>query len=267
MPGDDIRHIDWRLTGRQADGSLQVRVRHKDVTPNMWVISDVLASRYESDTDQYYREQNLGLSAIMATMRIGDIVGMPTAAIVADGRGLVVPQSEPMRGRRHLYRVASSLAGSVLNQEQGHNEARNPLTDALQYASRTCVQNMVVIVSDFRGEAHIDGQDPSWKKPLSKIKSKGNDLLAIELVDPLDFKLRDTADRYRDAGHNMGIWVGNDKQGKQIREKYAEQAQAKSESIKQSLKAVGAHHLQLRTDNPRWRDDFRRQLRSRRRIR
>jgi uncharacterized protein (DUF58 family) len=258
-PEDNIRDIDWRLTTRQTDRrSLMIRTRQKDISPNLWVVSDVLQRRYgELRTDQYHTEQRLGLSAIMGLMQVAESIGMPSTVIAADDHDVIDLARHPVLGRNHIYKAAEMLAESALEASDYDESSKLGLSDVIDHAAKKGRKGIVAVVSDFRDEKLIDGKEFTWQEPLEQLKSQGNHILAVELVDPHDFFLRDSVDRFVDNKNHQVHWVG---ESQSVRRDYEKRAIAKSAAIKEALSDLDASHIRLMTDNGMWRDSFVSQL-------
>lgn len=256
---DKVRNIDWRLTARQSDiDSIKVRVHHRDITPDFWVLTDVLKNGYTADTHQYHKEQNLGLSAIMGLMRIADSMGMPSMAVAVDDQNFVLPARQPQRASAHLFRTARTLAEAALQQPDA-TPTKN-LTDVLKHGTDRIKKSKsaVAVVADFRGEVWEKDEEFSWQAPLKFLRKQGSDLLVVELIDPLDFRMRKNTETIRDPGVNKAYIVNT---SQAVKEHYAQRAIAKQAAIDEAIKDVRAHHIKLWTNDPLWRDSFRDQLR------
>jgi uncharacterized protein (DUF58 family) len=260
-PQDNIRDIDWRLTTRQTDRrSLMIRTRHKDISPNLWVVSDVLQRRYgELRTDQYHTEQRLGLSAIMGLMRVSESIAMPSAVIAVDDEDVIEINKHPSIGRSHVYKAAEILAESALEATHYNQPSTTGLVDVLDYSTKRSNKGIVAVVSDFRDEKFTTGESFSWQEPLEQLKAQGNQIVAVELVDPHDFFLRDNVDRFIDNKNHRVHWVG---ESQSVRRDYEERAIAKSTAIEEALSDLDASHIRLMTNDGMWRDSFVEQLNS-----
>lgn len=270
--GDDPRYIDWRVTARQTDDELLVREHFHDITPNLWILTDMLQSRHTVNPG-YFSEQNLALSAVTAMMRIADAQLMPTAMIAANNERLAVRHKTPREGRQHVRRTIHELAAAlpVSEEPKKGGKFRNPrpglelqkasvtLADTLKYAAKHCIQDMVVVVSDFRDVAAPDDIEHGWQQPLKQLAKQGNDIIAIELTNPHDYELPAEATRFLTS--NGVIWVGQDKKSQVVRAAFKEAAAAQQEAIDTTLLQAKARHLKLSTADPLWLTSLRKQLR------
>lgn len=259
VPGDDPRYIDWKFTARQTDGSLQLREHYADVTPSVRIVTDCLQSRY-SFNPGYFSEQRLGLSALLAFIRIAQVEGMPTAVIASTDHN-IIEQRQPAQGKAHGFKTAKLLAAGLSEAplKLGAEAPTAPaLAALLRYAGKRCVEDVVVVVSDFRDSADPQDAATGWKPALDRLAGQGNNLIVVELTNPWDFELPPQADRLA-TSHGV-TWIGGGKLGRQHRADYAAAARLQQSSINDSLAAAGAVHLKLATDQPRWVASFRDQI-------
>lgn len=272
VPGDDPRHIDWAITARQPDGSLQIREHYRDVTPNLWLVTDTLQSRYAANPG-YFSEQRLALSAIVAFLRLSEIQGMPSAILAAnDDRLTAVRQLVPVQGRPHVRATVGKLVAalspmasaaalpSMMAERRAVAETRPHLDELLGYAAKYCTKSLVVIVSDFRDTAMPDDEIHGWANSLTRLAKQDNDVIAVELTNPYDYRLSEQANRF--AGEKSVFWVGNNKHGRAQRAAYAAAAARQQTAINQTLAGADRRHLRLSAIDPQWLANFKLQLRS-----
>ncbi len=259
IPGDDPRYIDQNITARQPDQWPQLREHYADITPSLWLVTDSLQSRY-SFNPGYFSEQRLAISATMAFMRIAQIEGVPTATIASNDYK-IIEQRQPGQGKTHALKAAKLLAAGIneASPKLGVEASNTPsLTALLHYAGSRCVEDIVVVVSDFRDTAEPTDPDNGWKPALDRLAHQGNNLIAVELTNPWDYELPPQADRLT-TNHGVS-WIGGGKLGRQRRADYAEAARLQQLSIDAALALAGALHIKLATDQPRWITSFRDQI-------
>ena len=269
--GDDPRYIDWRGTARQTDGTVLFREHFQDVTPDLWLVTDMLQSRHQTNAG-YFSEQNLALSALTAIMRIGDTQLMPTAVVAANNERIALRHKAPREGRQHLRHVAHELAAALpsstargVRRFWQRNRPEMPaasvsLAETLKYAAKRCTESMVVVVSDFRDVAYPDADDYGWKKPLQKLAKQGNDILAIELTNPWDYELPAHVTRF--ATPTGVVWIPDGKKGEASREIYKRKAAEQQAAIDETLAGAKTQHIKLSTADPQWLTSLRKQLRA-----
>ncbi len=256
--GDDPRHIDHYVTARQPDQWPQLRERYADITPNMYIVTDVLQSRYGFNPG-YYSEQNLALASVMAFMRIAQVADMPVAMIGSNDKA-IFGQRTPAQGKMNILKSGKFLANHLLapNEHGQSAEVAPALSSLLRYAGKRCVEDVVIVVSDFRDSADPSDPDTGWKQAFDTLAHQGNNLIALELTNPWDYALPNRVDRLETK--NGVSWIGSGKLGRQRRADYAEAASLQQASIDATLAAAGAVHIKLATDQPRWIAAFRDQI-------
>lgn len=265
---DDSKHIDWRASARQTDGQLQVRDFNRDITPKLYVVTDATQSRFESmpSVKDYYPERSVALSACMALFQLASRQNMPATLIAANDDEIIGPFRFGV-GKNHLVRTAEMLAESM--SENKHQERmlkatpkseilRPRLADLISYAGERCANSLVAVVSDFR-DADPEADELGWALPMEEIKSRRNSILTVTVTNPGDTVLPEHVDRF--ATEHGVIYIPTGKKGRAQREKYTDLSLLQAERIKENLDLVGALQIELSTDDPRWADSFREQLR------
>jgi uncharacterized protein (DUF58 family) len=98
----------------------------------------------------------------------------------------------------------------------------------------------VFVVSDFISE-------PGWEKALSLL-ARRHDVVAVRLFDPLEMELPDLGLLpMRDA--ETGQYLMVDTHDKGFRQRFAELAQSREQTLRQALVHAGVDALELRTDD------------------
>lgn len=264
-PGDNPRHIDWKATAHSAGDELIVREHVADITPSLWVVSDIADRRYTNNPG-YFSEQSLGLSAMAAFCLVANRQRMPIGLVSAsrtetfmsdrlsrhrDGAidllrliSLAVeetPAPQPKKGLFHGRKKTSSVEESTVNSQ--------PLAAAMQRAGDVCMRNLVIVVSDFRESLGDQGRN-SWIDGMKHLQENKNDVLAVELTNVWDFHLPDTVTRFRNQEGEVLYLEGRD--GDKIRQAYAEKSGEQAEHIAQVLRESEAAHIRLDTSDPKW---------------
>jgi hypothetical protein len=253
--GDDMSRIDWPMTMQQADRWPQIRMRYQDVTPSLWVITDVLQQRNEFNPG-HYSEQLLALSAVTAMLRMAQVMRMPSGVIAIDDGEVVVAQHQAKAGRRNMYGTAAELANTIINKSDKQPDTSLHLDDAIKLAARNVTRSVVAVVSDFRDVADPDDETHGWAKPIHRLADKGNQIIAVETTNAWDYDMPEQIDRLN--GSTGKLRFGRDNKARQ---EYKKLSGAQQHAINDSLKKSGAHHITLSADDPRWKSSFLQQLR------
>ncbi|MDE7150340.1 MAG: DUF58 domain-containing protein, partial [Bacteroidales bacterium] len=170
--GDDVRFIDWNVTARFHKPYVKVFEEERELT--VMLLIDVSASNEFGSIGQSKRLAMTEIAAILAFSAISN----------NDKVGLLFFSSEvekyipPQKGRQHILRIIRELL-----EFQPRHKGTN-ISEALRYFrnvhKRKCT---VFLLSDFL--------DTHPYEDALKIVSKGHDLSAIRLYDPLETDLPD----------------------------------------------------------------------------
>lgn len=249
--GDDPRNIDWSATAASVDGGLIIRERLKEITPQVWLVSDVARDRYTHNPG-YFTEQNLGFSALLAMGALADRHNMPTGLLIAnDAR--VLGTKMPASGIRNRVRHVE-LVKTAVQEQADQNDVR--LAELLQVAAKRCVGSLVVVVSDFRDDSVSVGE-ASWALPLRQIASK-NQVIAIETTNPWDHNLNEQIGRYKSGDKKFTILTG--RKGSDVRDRYKAAADHQQKYINGIIASTRTPHITLSTARPDWATSLQEQL-------
>lgn len=169
IEGDEPRLIDWNVTARM--GHLYVRgyVEERELT--IMFLVDISASGVFGSVKYLKKEVAAELCAVLALNAIkkNDKVGL---LLFTDQIELYVP---PKKGKTHVLRIIREL----LFHKPKHKGTS--IKSALEYFRRMQKKRVVVfLVSDFLDQAYFQSMN---------IINKKHDLVAVEIVDPLEAKL------------------------------------------------------------------------------
>jgi uncharacterized protein (DUF58 family) len=217
VPGDDVRHIDWKVSARSRDPLVKKYEEERELT--VFVVADISASTEFGTQDRSTRERLAEMSAVLAhaANAAGDRVG----ALLFSGKiDHVVP---PKKGRQQILRLTTDLL-ETQGSEQG-----TALGDALLTADRVMKhQGIVFVVSDFLAEG--------YEQPLRRL-ARRHDVVLIRIQDPGEslVNLKATVlvyDPERGASFELAL------QSKQVREAFEHSEQLVKELLL-SLRGAG----------------------------
>lgn len=174
LPGDDIRHIDWRVTARtgQPHTKLFSEERDRPVTllldgnPSMFfgtriAFKSVLATRLAA------------LFGWLATLR-GDRIG---ALLFSHDQQQTVPATG---GRRGILRLLQALLAWYQPRQPQVMMTSGGLQPALERLYHDCQPGgLLILISDFYA------LDPALTIPLASLRRQ-LDMLACQILDPLE---------------------------------------------------------------------------------
>jgi len=169
QPGDDMRHIDWRVFGRSD--RYYIKQFEEETNLRAYLLLDVSASMEWSSAPAqlppkiWYAKQLAASLALLLT-RQGDSIGMVSFD------HLIRARVAPRGGRRHWYELVRSIAAV---QGAGRTEAHSALRDV---AARLRRRGLIILLSDLL-------VDPaSTRLALRFLRHRGHEVLVFHLLDP-----------------------------------------------------------------------------------
>lgn len=163
VPGDDVRHIDWKVSARTRDPMIKKYEEERELT--VFLVVDLSGSKTFASSKKLKSEvvAEIGGMLAYAASQTGDKVGV---LIFTDQVELIIP---PRKGRQHVLRVIRDLL-VYSPRSKGTN-----LGVALDAASRIMRHSGIIfIVSDFIAD--------DYQLPLKRLSSR-HDVVAIAIED------------------------------------------------------------------------------------
>ena len=236
-PGDDVRRIDWNVTARLSEAHIRQTIAEREL--ETWLVLD-RSPRLDFGSARHEKRE-LVLAAAAATGFLTNRDGNRIGAMLA-GRG--APTIVPAKGsRKHLLHILHTIATAPRGDGAGVTDLGAALAQLGSVAKR---RGLVVVVSDFRV---ADG----WQTPLRILTSK-HDVLAVEVVDPLELALPNVGP-LPVTDPATGEIVEIPTQKKKVREAYAAAAEARRLELANTFRTNRVDHLTLHTDTE-WLDDL-----------
>jgi uncharacterized protein (DUF58 family) len=171
--GDDVRHIDWRVTARR--GSLHTKLFREERERPVWLVLDLHAGLFFGSKRQLKSALLLRVAALLGWIAVsgGDRVG----AIIS--RGSETPLIFPPRARE--AGVLPILQALVEMQPRAPQAPENTGLPKILTALRQVIQpsSLVLVVSDF------SGLDTASENALSALAAQ-SDCRMLSLTDPLE---------------------------------------------------------------------------------
>ena len=168
-PGDDVRHIDWKVSARSQEPYIKKYEEERELT--VLLIVDVSGSEWFGSTSRLKSEvvaEVGGMLAFAATLT-GDKIG---AILFAGEIEELIP---PRKSRAHVQRIIKSLL-THKPRTLGTN-----LSAALESARRVMKHNGIVfIVSDFLAK--------DYSNELKRLSRK-HDVIALKIQDPRETEI------------------------------------------------------------------------------
>jgi uncharacterized protein (DUF58 family) len=171
VPGDDVRHIDWKVSARTRDPLIKKFEEERELS--VLLVVDVSGSTDFGSAARIKRDvvAELGGMLAYAAVRTGDKVG---ALLFAGEVEEIIP---PAKGRKHVLRIVRRLL------EHAPRTRGTALADALDAAGRAMKHGGIVfVVSDFLAEG--------YERALKRL-ARRHDVVAIRVADPRERSVPD----------------------------------------------------------------------------
>jgi uncharacterized protein (DUF58 family) len=229
VPGDDLRHIDWKVWGRQD--RLYVKQYEEDTNLRCTLLVDASASMAYGRGPLNKFDYAATIAACMAYMslRQQDSVGLT----VFDQK---IRTKLPWRtSRSHLQSIYKSL-------EQSPVTDKTDLTKVFREINETYPKrSLMIIASDFLGS------EKETLKGLSNLRSAGHDILVFHVMDDdeLDFPFNDPT-RF-EGMESIDTLTCNPRA---LREGYLESLQRFLDRVRRACASARIDYQLIRTSRP-----------------
>jgi len=232
QPGDDLRHVDWRMYGRSDRWYVKQFEEETNLRANLLV--DASASMGWSSapgrlpTKLWYASRLAACIALLL-LRQGDAVGL--TVFDDDVRARIRPRG----GRRHWSEIARTLVATAA---QGRTETGGPLREV---AARLRRRGLVVLLSDLLIEPD------ETLLALRFLRHRGHEVIVFHLLDPGEKRLPPVADaRFvePERGEELAVRVAD------IRSEYGPAVQHAIAEWRRQLQPHGIDHVLIETDQP-----------------
>jgi len=232
QPGDDLRHIDWRVFGRSD--RYYIKQFEEETNLRAYLLVDASASMaWTSAVDQlptklWYAKQ-LAASLALLLLRQGDTVGM--IGFDEEIRSRVPPRGS----RRHWYELVRTIIDVSAS---GRTDAGTALRDV---AIRLRRRGMVILLSDLL----VDPE--TTRLALHFLRHRGHEVLVFHLLDPGERELPGLGDaRFVDpeSGDELPVSVAD------LRSEYREAVARALREWRDALVPHGIGYVVVETDQP-----------------
>ncbi len=231
-PGDDLRHIDWRMYARSD--RFYVKQFHEETNLRGHILLDISASMGWSSRpgvlpSKMWYGRTLAAAIALLLLRQGDRAGL--ALFDEAIRGWI-----PSRGgRRHWIEFARRLEGLEASGKT------NPSTALREVSVRLRRRGLVVLISDLL-------VDPAETlRALRYLRHREHQVLVFHLFDPGERELSGSGDaRFRDpeSGEDLVVDVSD------VRREYREAVEAAIGEWRAALRPAGISYEVLDTSAP-----------------
>ncbi len=234
QPGDDVRHIDWRVTARHNEPHTKCFEEERERP--LLLVMDLTPSLIFSSGSAVKSHRALEAAAILMWLGLsqGDRVG----AIMASPSG--IESFRPARRRQRGLQILHGLVhhhNGLLN-HRGSDSSR--LDETLTEAVRILKQGgRVVLIGDF---LHTGGNTATLVRALSS----HNSVMALRVCDPLDLTPPPPG-RYGLMSDQGPLWVNA--ANPQFRSQLSRRLEDHDLMLNQMFVRAGSHYFRHRTDS------------------
>jgi uncharacterized protein (DUF58 family) len=229
MPGDDVKHIHWKVTARS--GKVYIKSYEEDRELNIVIALDISSSTTAGSVKSKYRRglEFCGIVSMLAKMS-QDSLGL---CMFSDKIEKYLPVS---KSRTQIKRILLELL-----EERRHTPSTN-LAEALTYLSQNLKRNSVVfVISDFFSPHYLDEL---------RLLSMKHDVIAVMLEDQLDYNLPDAGlVEFQDA--ESGEYMLLDTSNKKVREKLAAHHEKRLADWRETCRKAGCDFIEIK-EKPLW---------------
>ncbi|QIK38084.1 DUF58 domain-containing protein [Caldichromatium japonicum] len=176
-PGDEPRHMDWRLTARRAAPHVKVFAEERERP--LWLAVDQGPSMRFGTRRAFKSFAAAEVAALLGWVAVeaGDRVG----GLVFDEHRLV--ERRPAAQGRGLLPLLARLSNPLAPGEGGRSpflQALRRLAEAVHHGS------LIVLISDFMALLELPGHPGEGLPPPLVRLSRGNELLLVLIHDPIE---------------------------------------------------------------------------------
>ena len=235
QPGDDIRHIDWKVTARMGLPFVKLHREERELT--VMLLVDVSSSGAFGSGTKLKNEVAAEIAALLAytAIKSNDRVGL---IIFSDRIEHFIP---PKKGRSHVWRVIRDIL-TFRTQRR-----RTDLKQALEYMSKILPRRVVAfVISDFLDEGYED---------LIRLSAKRHDFTSVVVSDRRESDLpRIGLLELEDAETGETILV--DTSDRNLTEGLRLLRREDREQQTRLFRSAGAGEVQIRADDPHYVDSL-----------
>jgi hypothetical protein len=163
-PGDDIRHLDWKVSARNREPLIKQYEEEREL--NVFIIADLSASLEFGSKNQTKREvlAELGAMIAYAASNSGDKVGV---LIVTNQVEKII---ELKKGKNHVLRIIRDLL--TFETKSGGTALKKALEETRRLMKHS---GIVFILSDFKADG--------YESAIRQLGRK-HDVVAVKIEDP-----------------------------------------------------------------------------------
>ena len=228
-PGDDLRHLDWKLLARQDRKYIKRFEDETNLRCNLLVdLSRSMSYGSGSVTkDEYARTIAATIALFLSRQR--DAVGMITFdEAITD---YLPPRFRPGHLRRLMMCLERSTGGKS-------TDVSRPLD---QVANTVRKRGLIILISDLLAPAD------QLTQRLGYLRSMGHDIILMRVLDPMEIAFEfENASQFHDMETGKEIYVDPNAIGDDYRQRFAEH----ENQIKSACDDLAIDFYQITTDQP-----------------
>ncbi len=170
VPGDDLRHLDWKLFGRSD--RLYVKQYKQETNLACYILFDVSESMAYGSTEVTKLEYSRYIAAALSYLMIQQQDAVGLALFDSEIREIIAPHSN----QAHLNLVLNQLANVTPQKKTDIKNVSDYISERLDR------RGMVIVISDLLDEPH------NILSGLNRLRSRGQDVIVFHILD--DFEMR-----------------------------------------------------------------------------
>lgn len=256
QPGEDFRRIDFRSSARRPDNNPVVKVYNDDITPNLWLVSDVADQEYTYSASGYFRLRELGHSILCLFADKAESEGIRLQYVLNNDREV---RSSVEQG---LSYTRPEDIKTEFDELKSSNRLYNPagktrISESLSFlASLSLSRQLIIVVSSF---PDVPKLLDSWSIPLDDLGQQ-NAVIAIDLSSPSDLKLPESIETFGSISdgtkRSLSLALYSRKDIKRIRQQFTKIAKERKEQKAKILKTLEIPTIYLSSKSRTWFTDL-----------
>ena len=237
LPGDDIRHIDWKVSLRL--GKPQVRAYTEERDRPLLVVVDQRMSMFFGSRRAF--KSVVAAEAAALAVWMGFAAGDRVGGVIFDDSSVV--RVRPLRSRSRIKTLFGALArmNNALHADSPHRTNYGQLDSALEGVLHLAGHDyLICILSDFAGAGERTRQ-------LLRQLSRHNDVIAAMVFDPLSQRMPEHRALVVSEGY---LQVELRTENERVRAPLASLFKGRAAEVAELLRSSGVPLMALSTDEP-----------------
>ena len=249
VPGDDLRHLDWRAAAR-SDRLVVRRTESEDAIAVALMLDASAGMDYgEGDAHKFRHLAVIATALAELGRRQGDAVAFE---VLGGDQAVAASGVDGLRPSASIERI-SALARAALDTKPRGRADWNGALERVGVALRR--RSVVVVGSDFLDVAPDDNHDPDAAQEelfdrLSLLRARGHVVLMLQVLhrDELSFPWSDgRVIRFEDPSDELEPLEAP---GRDLRDAYLERIANHLDALERGCERLGVHYLRVATDMP-----------------